>query len=238
MNDENSLGSPPRTREGEPRIPKSIDQPRRWWTFASLDEVEEVEETTSDGVTRHVWRHRHQETVEFGGPTPSGAPGGSARRIFLGHTSELREFPRDRSFIDAAEAAVTRAGDAVIDMAYFTARDSRPADYCRQALCRADLYVGIIGLSYGSPVRDRQDVSYTEMEYEVATELGLQRLVFLLDEDAPLPLPARTSIDRTFGARQDAFRRRLRDGGLVALVESPAELETQLYQALVPPHSV
>jgi tetratricopeptide (TPR) repeat protein len=90
-------------------------------------------------------------------------------------------------------------------------------------------------LRYGSPVRDQPEVSYTELEFDTASEAGLPRLVFLLDEDAVVPIPAGRLLDADPGlqVRQRAFRARVLESGVTAAkFTSPEQLELLLLQAL------
>ena len=135
--------------------------------------------------------------------------------MFVSHTSELRAFPAIRSYVAAVERAISAAGHVIADMADFPAAGQAPAQVCAERVRGCDVYVGVLGTRYGSPVRDKPEVSYTELEFTTATEAGLDRLVFLLDTDAAdVGIPLSALIDREFGGRQDAFRRRVHDSGL------------------------
>jgi tetratricopeptide (TPR) repeat protein len=147
-------------------------------------------------------------------------------RVFLSHTSELRDFPRGTSYVAAVERAVSAAGHVIVNMADFAATDQPAAQVCAGKVRTCQVYVGVLGTRYGSPVRDRPEVSYTELEFETASEAGLHRLVFLLDTAADdVRIPPAALIDHEFGIRQDAFRRRVQDSGLVTgSFANPAEL--------------
>jgi len=64
-----------------------------------------------------------------------------------------------------------------VDMADFPAADQLPALPYIDRVRLYDVFVGVLGTWYRSPVRDRPEVSYTELEFGAATAAGLDRLV-------------------------------------------------------------
>ncbi len=136
--------------------------------------------------------------------------------MFISHTSELGDFPAGRSYAAEAERAVSAVGHVIVNMAGFPAADQPAAQLCMDRVRGCEVYVGVLGTRYGSLVRDKPEMSYTELEFDTATEAGLDRLVFLLDTSAEnVGIPLSALIDPEYGARQEAFRRRVQDSGLV-----------------------
>jgi len=138
------------------------------------------------------------------------------------------------SYVAAAGRAITAAGHAVVDMADFPDAERVPARVCADRVRGCDVYVGLLGTRYGTPVRDMPEVSYPELAFDTATDIGLPRLMFLLDTDGgDLGIPPAQLIDREFGARQEAFRRRVQDSGLLTRTfADPATLGQLVERAL------
>ena len=148
------------------------------------------------------------------------------------HQSYLRASPATgrAQFVDAAESAVKRSYNAVVDMAYFGPRAERP-EVCIREVTNSDVYVGIIGFRYGSPVRDRRNVSYTELEFDTATEAGKPALIIMLREDAAYD---ESFYDSEYGDRQRAFRARLMASDLTrVMITTPDQLATELLTGLI-----
>lgn len=71
-------------------------------------------------------------------------------------------------------------------MEAFVASDVEQFEVIKKVIELCDYYILIIGKRYGS-INEQTGLSYTEMEYDYAKELGLPVLVFALDESVDLP---------------------------------------------------
>lgn len=137
-------------------------------------------------------------------------------RVFLSHTSELRMHPVGGSYVDRAEEGVIAAGHVPVSMKFFPAVHVGAEDYDKKKLEGCNVYVGIYGLRWGSPVRGNPEVSYTEQEFDFATAIGIPRLIFTLDTSSTEHgLPAEALVDFEYATKQQAFLSRVRECGLI-----------------------
>ncbi len=148
-------------------------------------------------------------------------------RVFISHTSELREYPQGMSYVEAAERAVSAAGHVIVDMADFAAASQAPAQLCAERVRGCDVYMAVLGTRYGSPVADNPQLSYTELEFGAATGAGLSRLVFLLVERSLREL-AQTRQDEHRALASQPVRLAPRPPGLPGRDELLAALDTRL----------
>lgn len=122
---------------------------------------------------------------------------------------------------------MSAAGHVIVDMEDFEAIDQSPAEFDDAKLRSCDVYVGIYSPRYGTPARNQPDKSYTELEFDTATALGLPRLVFVLDRTKKHDIPVEVLLDREYGHRQDAFLERVQNssaGITVKFFKNPDDL--------------
>jgi len=94
----------------------------------------------------------------------------------------------------------------------FRAQDAGATDYCRQAVEKADLFVGLIGMRRGwEPDGDNAKRSITEMEHDWARDAGRKRYLWVTPENFPVPGNLREPAAKH--KRQLAFRKRVMAGG-------------------------
>jgi formylglycine-generating enzyme required for sulfatase activity len=144
-------------------------------------------------------------------------------RIFLSTSREL-----SRSYVRAAEQAISMVGNVQADSDWPGDVRSRPLELIAELLGRCQLFVGLYGPSFSAGLGDRPGISAMEQEFDLATEKGLPRLIFVLDTNAPDANPGD-------GERQQAFLQRIAASGLpLQGFRTPDQLAALLVEALRP----
>jgi formylglycine-generating enzyme required for sulfatase activity len=148
------------------------------------------------------------------------------RKVFLSST-----FKDLVAYREAVYRAIQRMDDwRCVRMEDFGARDREADEFCQQKVAECHMFVGILGLLYGS-IHKPSGLSYTEREYQAAVNASKPRLMFLTPETFPVP---GNLIEGTGKLRkQKAFRKRVSaDRVLDADWTSPDQLATSVVTAI------
>ncbi len=132
------------------------------------------------------------------------------------------------AYRDAAEKAVKSMGHHCVRMEDFTVDHQTPADYCREQIGNCDVFVGLLGPCYGSSPKGTE-ISFTELEFEVAQELSKPCLMLLSAED--FPVPANLLIEDGRWQDQKAFRHKVSERVTVNFFTTPDDLRAKIVAA-------
>ena len=130
------------------------------------------------------------------------------RRIFL--SSVQTEFLETRKFIKQqilSNPFTRRFFDIFVFESDVPATDATTRQVYLSEIARSDIYVGLIGDSYGA--EDAEGVSPTEREFDEATRLGIRRLIFVKGKDDSARSPKEMAFLRKISP--DLIRKRYTD---------------------------
>jgi hypothetical protein len=149
----------------------------------------------------------------------------NTKTIFLSSTSkELQDY---RSAVRMAISKLD--GYTCIAMEEFGSRDENSLNVCLDKLKGCDLFVGITGALYGSSPKGNNK-SFTELEYDYATNNNIPKLMFLTSNDFPVSSSLRESDN--LHKKQSTFREKVGGEHVFDKAESPDKLSTNVMAAI------
>ena len=135
-----------------------------------------------------------------------------------------------KAYRDELERSIIYMNQTIKGMEFFGSTPERPLDKCLQTVRECKLYIGIIGMRYGS-VEEDSGKSFTELEYDEAVKNRIPVLIYILDENHPI---ASRFVDKGEGAEKlEAFKSRLKKAHVVSSFTTPADLGKKVTQDLM-----
>ena len=135
-----------------------------------------------------------------------------------------------KAYRDEVERSIIYMNQTIKGMEFFGSTPERPLDKCLQTVRECKLYIGIIGMRYGS-VEEDSGKSFTELEYDEAVKNRIPVLIYILDENHPI---ASRFVDKGEGAEKlEAFKTRLKKAHVVSSFTTPADLGKKITQDLM-----
>jgi len=110
-------------------------------------------------------------------------------------------------------------------MEQFGARKSTPLKTCLSEVEQSDIYVGIIGMRYGSE-EPNSGKSYSQFEYEKAIEQNKEILIYLIDEESSSVTPNLIQYDKI--QKLNNFKAILKDKHTIDTFSNSQDLVSKL----------
>lgn len=130
-------------------------------------------------------------------------------------------------------AAVVETGNMPVGMEYFPSTSATPFDYIKTMLEKVDYYILILAGKYGS-IEQESGLSYTELEFDYAQELGIPTMVFLHKDISRLPMSSNET-DPDIVAKLKNFRSKA-SSTLAKMWSNSSELKSQVLLSI--PHII
>ncbi len=131
---------------------------------------------------------------------------------------------------EEVQRVLIRLEQIVKGMEYFGSSPKKPLDVCIENVRNSRIFVGIIGMRYGSVEEDSKK-SYTRLEYEEAVKNKLPILIYIMDENHPIP-PKFVDKDEKAIALSD-FKNLLTKNHTVSYFATPEDLGKKLSSDLL-----
>lgn len=147
------------------------------------------------------------------------------QRVYLSSTwTDLK-----KEYRPAAMRAIIRRNCLMDSQELYCGDHRPPLARCLEDVRNCDVYIGVLALRYGS-IPEGHDVSYTELEYREAVQLGKKIFVFLFDE-TEADWPSRLTDKNR--ARIDALRDEWQKSHMAGMFTSPQHLDQLVGDALL-----
>jgi hypothetical protein len=108
-------------------------------------------------------------------------------------------------------------------MEYFGSSPDTPLDVCMKQISECQLFILIVGLSYGS-IDSETGKSYTELEYDYVVDNGIKVLAYLADKKSTTLGIAAENYDRENADALEAFRKKVAKNHTVTFFKSIDDL--------------
>jgi len=143
--------------------------------------------------------------------------------IFISSTFEDLKNHRDQLLFSLASLK-----QQVEAMEYWGPSSSTPLELSLEKIEESSVYVGIIGARYGTVAKDGKSI--TQLEYEHAVKLNLERFVYIIDGTHPIPLEF---IERGLAYEKLCDFKKIVSSSVRGKFTSPSDLARQIVTHLI-----